>query len=455
MGNVMSEEEFDLFVIGGGSGGVRAARWSAGLGAKVAICESDRYGGTCVIRGCIPKKFLVYASHFHEEARAAKEYGWDVGECSFNWNRFKQTRDKEIARLSGLYHGMLQKNNVEIIPGHGKILSPNQVQVAQKSYKTKRILVTTGSRPFVPEIPGIQYAITSNHIFEMEMQPQKIAIIGSGYIGLEFAGIFAGLGSEVHVFVRSGNILNGFDVDATRFLKMEMEKKGIQFHDNILVDSIEKIDQGLKINSSSKPLIVDCVLNATGRIPNTQTLGLDDIGLETKENGAIHVDARYQTNIAGIYALGDCTDRMNLTPIATAEGTALAEALFSDNPGKAINYELTPSAIFSQPPMATVGYTQKEAQDKSIDLDIYVSEFKALKHSISGINERFYIKVLVDKKNDRVVGAHCVGMEAPEIMQGIAIAVNSGATKSDFDKTIGIHPTMAEEFCTLRTKLEN
>lgn len=394
---------------------------------------------------------MVYAAHFHEEAAAARGYGWNTGEASFDWEKLKLARDSEIDRLSGIYRNLLDSKGVQVIQGAGRIIGPHQVQVGDKTYRAERVLITTGGRPVLPEVSGIEHAITSNEMFQLTQQPARILIVGGGYIGVEFAGIMQGLGSEVIMKIRGANILNGFDDEMRHFLQKEIIKKGIKIINNINVQRIESRADGLHVFSDlTHDLVVDQVLFATGRRPSTEGLGLVEQGVELRSNGAVHVNDEYQTSVPWIYALGDCTDRMNLTPIATAEATILAEQFFGDSK-LSVDYEYVPSAVFSQPPLACVGYTETAAREKFANIDVYVSEFRALKHTLSGLAERFMLKIMVDADTDRVVGAHAVGMDAPEMMQGVAIAINAGASKADFDRTIGIHPTIAEEFCTLRT----
>lgn len=447
----MNKYDFDLFVIGAGSGGVRVARWSAGLGAKVAICEDDRYGGTCVIRGCIPKKLMVIASHFSEDAEAAKAYGWSTQGMSFDWKLLKKNRDKEIERLSGLYQKMLKSKEVTAINGRGKLIGPHKVEVNGKEYSARRIVVATGGSPWTPDIPGIEHAYVSDHMFTLEEQPKKAVIVGSGYIGVEFAGILHGLGTEVEVVFRGEELLRGFDMDVRKFLKQEMLRKGITISTGIMGTQIEKTDTGLAFTTSDgKTRTVDAVFYATGRRPKSKNLGLEELGVEMNDKGAIKTNEIHQTNIESIYALGDVTDRVNLTPVATAEGTLLAERLYNKG-DRMMDYDFIPSAVFSQPPIATVGDTEELVKEKGLDYLVFESDFRALKHTLSGLEERTYMKLIVEKSSEKILGCHMVGTDAAEILQGMAIAIKSGATKKDFDRTIGIHPSSAEEFVTMRT----
>lgn len=443
--------DYDLFVLGAGSGGVRCARWSAGLGAKVGICEEDQYGGTCVIKGCIPKKLMVYASEFSEEVEIAKAYGWNAKKAEFNWGSFKQTRDSEIQRLSGLYKGMLDKNKVDHFNARGTILDPHTVMVDGKKYTSQRILIATGGKPYFPEIPGIEFAMSSNEVFTSKTQPKSIVVVGGGYIAVEMAGIYHGLGSDVTQVIRQDLVLRGFDENCREVVQEEMSKKGIKFNTKTNIVEISKKEKMYHMKTDTgEEIIAEAILYATGRSPNTNDLGLNELGIKLKKNGAIIVNDEYQTNVESIYAIGDCTDRFNLTPIATNEGTVLSEALYGKGE-KTISYENVPSAVFSQPPLATVGLMEDEAKLKHGSLEVFESKFRALKHTISGLDEKTYMKMIVAKESQKVVGIHMVGKDAAEMMQGLAIAIKAGATKQDFDSTIGIHPSSAEEFVTMRT----
>ncbi|MCB1174349.1 MAG: glutathione-disulfide reductase [Leptospiraceae bacterium] len=444
---------FDLFVIGGGSGGVRAARWSAGLGAKVAIAEEDRYGGTCVIRGCVPKKLMVYASQFRGHFEAASGYGWQMPfeQPVHDWSRLQTGRDAEVERLEGIYERLLNSQAVTVLKGRAVIDGPGRVRVNDTVYQAKRILIATGSRPDLPSIPGIEHCITSNEIFQLARRPARLLVQGVGYIGLEFASILRAFGSAVTVLSRGEYILREFDRESAVFLERELVKKGIQFrHSQCLVSISKEGDRLIGISGSGEQFEADQILMATGRRPNTTDLGLAELGVDCKANGAIIVNDQHETSVPGVYAVGDCTDRMNLTPIATAEATRLAENLFGQKK-LSVAYEFTPSAVFTSPPLACCGYSEEQARERFENIDVYTSDFKSMQHALSGIDERFFMKLIVDRHTDRVVGAHAVGLDAAEMMQGVAIAINAGATKADFNRTIGIHPTIAEEFCTLRT----
>ncbi|WP_286829666.1 MULTISPECIES: glutathione-disulfide reductase [Kordiimonas] len=443
--------DYDLFVIGAGSGGVRASRIAAGFGARVAVAEEFRVGGTCVIRGCVPKKLLVYASHFSEDFEAAKGYGWTVGETSFDWNTLIDRKDAEIDRLNGLYIQTLSNAGVEIIDGRAVVTGPNEVRVGDKTYTAKTILVAVGGWPQMPDVPGIEHAITSNEALHLEKFPKKIVIVGGGYIAVEFAGIFHGMGSEVIQLYRSEQILRGFDDDLRNRLADEMRKKGVDLRTNINVTNIEKTDAGVRLTlTDGSTLDADAVMYATGRTPNTKGLGLEDVGVALDKNGAVKVDAYGKTSVDSIYAVGDVTDRVQLTPVAIKEGHAFALTVFGGTPTSP-EHDAIPSAVFSQPPIGTVGMTEQQARETFGEIDIYQSDFRPMKHTLGGATERAYTKLIVDKASDKVVGAHMIGMDAAEIIQGVGIAVKAGLTKAQFDATVAVHPSSAEEFVLMRT----
>lgn len=447
----MSNYQYDLIVIGGGSGGVRAARISAGHGAKVAICEEYRYGGTCVIRGCVPKKMLVYAAHFHEEFNDSQGYGWN-NQSSFDWNTLISNKDKEIDRLNQIYINLLQNTGVDVLDGRGTLLDEHTVKIGGQTLSAEKILIATGGTPFFPKTPGIENAISSNEAFHLKEQPNSIAIIGGGYIAVEFAGIFNGLGVDTHLIYRGDNILRGFDDDIRAHLKSEIEKKGVTLKLNTDVAKINDTLDGKSLQfSDDSNLLVDQVMYATGRAPNSADLGLENIGVMLGKKGEILVNEYSQTNIANIFSVGDVTDRIALTPVATMEGHAFADTQFG-NMKRSADYDNVPSAVFSQPPVATVGLSELAAKASGLSIDTYHSEFRILKHTLTNNTERTLMKLVVDSNNDKVIGAHMVGTDAAEIMQGIAIAIKAGARKADFDATVGIHPSSAEEFCTMRTK---
>lgn len=447
----MSEFDFDLFVIGAGSGGVRAARIAAGYGARVGICESSRVGGTCVIRGCVPKKLLSYAAHFHEEFEDAAGYGWDVGETSFNWSRLIENKDREIDRLNKVYLGLLENSGVKLFRSHGKMLSQYEVQVGDEVIKADKILIATGARPWVPDIPGVEHSITSDEAFHLKALPKSVVVIGGGFIACEFAGIFNGLGSKVVQLYRGEQILRGFDHDVQNTLATEMQKKGIDVRLHINVTELIRQPDGLitlKLDDGSE-LQADTVMFATGRVPNVRGLGLQDAGVHALPGGMIPVNEFSQTNLQNVFAVGDVTNRVNLTPVALMEGHAFADSEFGGNP-RPVNHRFIPSAVFSHPPVATVGFSEKEAEVHYGKLDVYKSVFTPMKHTLSGRQEKTMMKLLVQASSNKVVGLHVVGMDAPEIVQGFAVAIKAGLTKQQFDQTIGIHPTAAEELVTMR-----
>lgn len=449
-------EHYDFFVIGAGSGGVRSSRLAAATGAKVAIAEELRVGGTCVLRGCVPKKLLVIGSHFAEDFEDARAYGWDLpGEPTLDWPRLIAAKNRELDRLHGIYLGILERNKVTLVDGRATVTGPNSVRVGPRDITADNILVATGGWPHMPAIPGIEHAITSNEALELPRLPKKIAIVGSGYIALEFAGIFNAMGSEVTVIFRADRVLRGFDSDVRLCLQDEMAKKGVEFLSRTQVTAITRHAAGtldLALDNG-ETLSCDEVLYATGRAPNTRGLGLEEAGVELTGNGAVKVDAYSQTSVTSIHAIGDVTDRMALTPVAIAEAHCLIDTLFRGNK-RAMEYENIPSAVFSQPSVATVGLSEEEASRRFGDIHVYITRFKSLRNTLTGRDEKTMMKLVVKEDDQRVVGAHMVGPDAPEIIQGVAIAVTCGATKADFDRTIGIHPTAAEEFVTMREKRE-
>jgi glutathione reductase (NADPH) len=449
----MANYDYDLITIGAGSGGVRASRMSSGMGAKVAVVENMRTGGTCVMRGCVPKKLLIYGAHFAEDFEDSRGYGWTPGDNGFDWPALIAAKDKELDRLEGVYHNILGNAGVTELNGKGRLVDNHTVDVDGKTYTAETILIATGGWPSMPAVSGIEHVITSNEALDLPELPKRIVIVGGGFIAVEFAGIFNALGAEVHEIIRADHLLRGFDEALRVSLREEMTKKGITVHSGINVTNIEKLDDGsFRVSfDNEEPLDADLVMYATGRSPNTKGIGLEDVGVELDRKGAIIVDEYSKTNIDNIYAIGDVTDRMNLTPVALAEGMAFAKTLY-DNTPVAMTYDNIPSAVFSQPPIGTVGLTEDQARERG-EVDIYQSSFKAMKHTLSGRDERSLMKLIVDKQTDVVVGCHMMGADAPEIIQGIAIAMKCGATKSQFDATIGIHPTAAEEFVTMRDKV--
>jgi glutathione reductase (NADPH) len=447
----MSQFDYDLFVIGAGSGGVRAARVAAGYGAKVAIAEESRVGGTCVIRGCVPKKLLSYAAHFHEDFEDARNYGWSVGETRFDWATLIANKDKEIDRLNGIYKKLLSGSKVELLESRAILTDPHTIDVGGKRLTARHILIAVGGWPERPQIPGIEHSITSNEAFHLSALPERIIIVGGGYIAVEFAGIFNGLGAKVTELYRGEQILRGFDDDVRNFLAAEIVKKGIDLRTKTDVLKIEKMGAGLRLHlNTGATLDCDAVMYATGRRPKSSGLGLAECGVLLKENGAIAVDAGSRTSVPHIHAIGDCTDRVNLTPVAIREGHAFADTVFGNKPWR-VDHEDIASAVFSHPPVGVVGLSEADARRQGREFDIYKADFKPLKHTLSGRDERTLMKLVVDRKSQVVLGAHMVGMDAPEIIQAIAIAVKMGATKAQFDATVAVHPTAAEEFVTMRT----
>lgn len=452
----MNEYDVDLFVIGAGSGGVRAARIAAGKhGKKVAIAESRFYGGTCVNVGCVPKKLMTYLAGYNISTQDSKGYGWSASSQTLDWSAFIQRKDDEIKRLNGIYENLLANTGVEIHWGHAEIIDANTVRVNDKTITAERILIATGGKPFIPDIAGAkEHGITSDDIFYIEEQPESLVIAGVGYIGLEFASIFNDLGTDVHVIYRRDQILNeGFDGDVRNHLFEEMRKKGIHFHPETTINKVDKENENIEVKlSSGKTLECDQILFATGRSPNTDNLNLEKIGVQLNEKGAIIVNDEEQTSIPSIYAIGDVIDRVALTPVALAEGHALVDRLY-DKQNRHVSYENIPSAVFTSPNIGTVGHTEEQAKEQfGDDIDVYVSSFRAMKMILADNEERSLMKLIVQCSTDKVVGVHMIGPEAGEITQGFAVAMIAGATKSDFDRTIGIHPTAAEEFVTMREK---
>lgn len=448
------EFDYDLFVIGAGSGGVRLARMSASYGARVGIAEEEQIGGTCVLRGCIPKKLLVYASHYPHELEDAKGFGWTFGAGTLDWPALIAAKDREINRLSDIYINLLRQSGVEMHAGRATLVDAHTVAIGDRTIRARHIAIATGSRPSLPPRPGIEHAITSREALSLAKLPERIAVVGGGYIAVEFAGIFNGFGSHVDLFYRGEKILRGFDHDVRHFLTDEMTKQGVAIHARAVVESIVRADDGtlgVRVGDAQHGPY-DAVLYATGRVPNVEGLGLERAGVLLDARGAIAVDAYSATSVASIHAIGDVTSRPQLTPVATRDGALLAATLFGGRRA-ATDHEWVPSAVFSQPEVATVGLTEAHARGVYGELDIYRTSFKALRHTLSGRDERTLMKLVVARDSQRVVGAHMVGRDAGEIIQGIAIAIRAGATKAQFDDTIGIHPTAAEEFVTLRQKV--
>jgi len=469
-----SNFDCQLFVIGGGSGGVRAARIAANLGARVLIAESFRYGGTCVIRGCVPKKLLVYASHYAQEFADAAGFGWSVPPATFSWPKLIAAKDAEISKLSAMYEKNLQAAGVQVLQGAARVLDTHTVEVNGQRIRAEHILVATGGTPFLPQLPGIEHAITSNEVFNLPAQPKRVLIVGGGYIAVEFAGIFHGLGSEVTLAYRGEQILRGFDDDLRSHLHDEMAQKGIRILLHTDVTGIEELpdaslqvalrnaaQQGDSVSASQAVLqgasevasvgVFDAVLYATGRIPNTQGMGLAEAGVALDKTGGVVVDAYGHSSVPSIHAVGDVTNRIALTPVAIREGAALAQTLFGAAP-TAADLTTVPSAVFSQPQIGTVGLTEAQALAKVAQIDIYRANFRAMGRGLAGGKERTLVKLIVDSASQRVLGAHMVGDDAAEIIQSLAVAIRMGATKADFDATVALHPTSAEEFVTLKEK---
>jgi len=450
----MSDYGFDLFVIGAGSGGVRASRMAAGYGARVAVAEASNLGGTCVNLGCVPKKLMVYASSFSAAAADAEGFGWTVPTPTFDWATLIANKDREIGRLNSIYQALLEGAGVRIINGRARLLDRNTIEVNGEKFTSERVLVATGGRPFKSEIPGHDLSITSDEIFHLDRQPKRIVIAGGGYIAVEFAGILKGMGSDVTLVYRGPLFLRGFDNDVRTVLAEEMRKRGITLLFDTLIEKIAGTGAALSATTNHGNVIeADQVLSAMGRLPNTGGLGLEEIGVELTTRGAVIVNENLESSVSGIYAIGDCIDRVALTPVALAEGMAIAETLFNGNP-TVVDYTNIPSAVFSQPNIGTVGLTEAEARKDGFDVEIYRSTFRPMVHTMSGRNEKTMMKLVVDRKTDRVLGVHMVGPDAGEIIQGMAVALKAGATKATFDSTIGIHPTAAEEFVTMRTPVE-
>ncbi|HXI36278.1 MAG TPA: glutathione-disulfide reductase [Burkholderiales bacterium] len=448
--------DFDLFTIGGGSGGVRASRVSAAYGARVAIAEAGRFGGTCVNVGCIPKKLFAYAAHFREDFEVARAYGWTVGEPRFDWATLLSNKDREIARLNGVYENVLVKAGVEIMRGHATIASPHSVLINNRTVTAKHILVATGSWPVIPGIPGRELAITSNEAFHLERLPRRALVVGGGYIALEFASIFNGLGVKTTLSYRGKRLLRGFDAELGTRIAEEMAAKGLNLHFGGEPVAIAKRANGeLEVAYSDGPhQETDLVLFATGRKPNSARLGLEAAGVLLAADGAVAVDKYSTTNVDSIHAIGDVTNRVNLTPVATAEAMWLARTLFGNQPTP-VDHENIPTAVFANPNLATVGLSEEKARERHGALDLYKASFRALKLTLTDQHERTFMKLVVDRASQRVVGAHMIGPDAGEVIQGVAVAVKMGATKAQFDATLGIHPTVAEEFVTLREKSDS
>ncbi len=449
----MNNFDYDLIVIGAGSGGTRAARIAAGYGAKTAVIEGDRPGGTCVLRGCVPKKLLIYGSEFSHQVEDAIGYGWETGSFKSNWKNLISKKNKELDRLHDIYKNLIINSGCNLISGWGKILSAHEVLVKNENSKerkisAKKIMIAVGGKSSFPKFDGNLNMINSDEALDLNDLPKSILIYGSGYIAVEFAGIFNGFGVETNLVFRSDFVLRGFDIDIRKKLTEQIKNRGIKVFSKATIEKIEGSDPFVSQLSNGRKILSDKVMGATGRIPNIKTLGLNEVGIKTGKQGNIMVNKFNQTNIESIYAIGDVTDRINLTPIAIAEGHAFSDREFG-NKNRFISYDNVPSAVFSQPPVSVVGLTLEDAKTLNIKAKEFVSEFNPLKNTITGKQEKTLMKLVVDEK-DKVLGAHMLGDYSPEIIQGIAVSIKAGAKKSDFDATIGIHPTAAEEFVTMK-----
>jgi len=443
-------DEFDLFVIGGGSGGVRAARMAAQRGARVALAESGALGGTCVNLGCIPKKLYSYAAHYGEAFEESHGFGWRGAAPTFDWATLKRNRAIEIMRLNGVYEKLLVGAGVQLLRGRAHLADAHTVQVGGERHRAANILVATGGAPHRPDFAGQELAVTSNEMFDLDPFPQRLLVIGGGYIACEFATIFAGLGGRVTQLYRGAQVLRGFDDDVRAFVAAEMVKKGVDLRLSAGVASLQRASDGLRAQlHDGSALAVDAVLAAIGRWPNAAGIGLEDVGVQLNEHGAIVVDEAFRTSVPHICAIGDVIDRVQLTPVALAEAMALVDRLFGSGTRK-MDYENIPTAVFTHPNIGTVGLTEAQARGRHGKVRIFRSDFRPLKHTLSGSTERTLMKLVVDEATDRVLGVHMVGAEAGEIVQGFAVALKAGATKAVFDATVGIHPTAAEEFVTMR-----
>lgn len=449
----MAAYDFDLFVIGAGSGGVRASRMAAGFGARVAVAEDRYLGGTCVNVGCVPKKLFAYAAHFAEDFEDATGYGWDLPASGFNWSRLVENKNREILRLNGIYRNLLTSAGVQLIEGRARLLDSHTVEVNGQSYTAERILLATGGWPHIPEFPGREHVISSNEVFYLPELPKRTLVVGGGYIAIEFASIFHGLGCDSTLLYRGELFLRGFDLGVREHVAKTLKDKGLDLRFNADVERIDKQPDGsLRVAlKSGETLDADLVLYATGRKPNLDGLGLENTTATLDAKGFIAVDSDYQTQDPAIFAIGDVTDTLQLTPVALAEGMALARRLFKPEEYRPVDYADIPTAVFCIPNIATLGLSEEQARAKGYQLKVFESRFRAMRNTLAGRSEQSFMKLLVDKVTDRVLGIHMVGPEAGEIVQGLAVAVKAGATKAVFDATLGIHPTAAEEFVTMRT----
>ncbi len=447
----MAASEFDLFVIGAGSGGVRAARMAAQLGARVAVAEDAALGGTCVNLGCIPKKLYSFAAHYAEAYEEARGFGWAAVEPSFDWATLKRNRAAEIGRLNDVYRQLLEGSGVAVRRGRARVAGPHEVEIDGRLHTAERILIATGGWPTPPDVAGAELAVSSNEVFDLPQFPRRLVVVGGGYIACEFASIFNGLGAKVTQLYRGEQILRGFDDDVRHFIAAEMAKKGVDLRLQARAVALEREAGAVRVRlADATEIVADSVLYATGRTPNTAGLGLEAVGVALALNGAVIVDDRYCTNVPSIYAVGDVIDRVQLTPVALAEAMALVDDLFGGS-GRRVDYAHIPTAVFTHPNIGTIGLSEHDARGLHEKIRVYRSEFKALRHTLSGSTERTLMKLVVDDTSDRVVGLHMVGADAGETIQGFAVAMKAGATKAVFDATLGIHPTAAEEFVTMRS----
>jgi len=450
----LNKYEFDLLVLGAGSAGVRAARVAASHGARVAVCEESRVGGTCVIRGCVPKKLLVYASHFSEDFADAAGYGWTVPQASFSWPALIAAKNEEIDRLNRVYLRLLEESGVTLFQQHGCFADARHVLLGKRLVSAEYVLIATGGHPWLPQIPGIEHAISSDQAFDLTAMPEKVVIVGGGYIACEFAGIFNGLGAEVTQIYRGDALLRGFDQDVRLAVTTETRQKGVNVLLECQVQRLDRRSGAISVTlDNGKILEANQVMYATGRVPNVRRLGLERAGVGMHPGGWVLVDEYSRTNVPHVFAVGDVTNRVNLTPVAIYEGHAFADSVFGGRP-RPVEHEFIPSAVFCQPPVGTVGFSEKDAVTHFGEIDVYRSDFHPLKHTLSGRKEKTMMKLIVAKETQRVVGIHIVGMDAPEIVQGFAVAVKSGLTKDQFDTTMGIHPTAAEELVTMRNPVK-
>lgn len=445
--------DFDLYVIGAGSGGVRAARFAAGFGAKVAVAESRYLGGTCVNVGCVPKKLLVYGAHFAEDFEQASGFGWSLGEANFDWATLIANKDREINRLNGIYRNLLVNSGVTLHEGHARLVDAHQVEINGERFTARHILIATGGWPQIPEIPGREHAIGSNEAFFLKELPKRVLVVGGGYIAVEFAGIFHGLGAHTSLLYRGDLFLRGFDGSVRKHLQEELTKRGLDLQFNADIERIDKqADGSLKATlKDGRVLEADCVFYATGRRPMLDNLGLENTGVKLDERGFIAVDDLYQTAEPSILAIGDVIGRVQLTPVALAEGMAVARRLFKPEQYRPVDYANIATAVFSLPNIGTVGLTEEDARKNGHNVQIFESRFRPMKLTLTDCQEKTLMKLVVDADTDKVLGCHMVGPDAGEIVQGLAIALKAGATKQHFDETIGVHPTAAEEFVTMRT----